>query len=181
VTDIATPTQVNWMDAVIIRHLRESDLPALEWEGEYIHYRRLYQDAYRRMLRGVTVLWVADLPGTGILGQLFIQLQCDRPELCDGVNRAYLYGFRIRPAYRGSGLGSAMMATVEHDLAMRGFTSITLNVARDNTDAIRLYRRRGYRIVAPEPGRWQYVDHTGMLVNVHEPAWRMEKMISLSD
>jgi ribosomal protein S18 acetylase RimI-like enzyme len=176
-TETVTPVRAAWMDAVVIRHLEESDLPALEWEGEFKHYRRLYQDAYRRMLRGLSVLWVAELPQMGLLGQVFIQLQCDRPELCDGVDRAYLYGFRIRPAYRGCGLGSAMIEVVEEDLLARGFSALTLNVARDNTDAIRLYRRRGFRVIAPEPGRWQYVDDMGVLVSVHEPAWRMLKQI----
>ena len=176
-TEIDRPLLIDWLGSVEIRHLREPDLPLLEWEGEFIHFRRLYQDAYRRMLRGLSVLWVADLTGFGILGQVFIQLQCDRPELCDGVNRAYLYGFRIRPDFRGCGLGSAMVAVVESDLCERGFSTLTLNVARDNISAIRLYLRLGFQITAPEPGRWQYVDHTGMLVNVHEPAWRMEKKI----
>jgi ribosomal protein S18 acetylase RimI-like enzyme len=177
VTEVANPPLINWMPSVIIRHIVESDLTALEWEGEFKHFRRLYQDAYRRMLRGLSVLWIAELPDVGALGQVFIQLQCDRPELCDGVNKAYLYGFRVRPAYRGCGLGSAMMSTVEQDLCSRGFSALTLNVARENMDAIRLYHRRGFRIIAPEPGNWQYVDHTGMVVNVYEPAWRMEKQL----
>jgi ribosomal protein S18 acetylase RimI-like enzyme len=176
-TEVVNRLEIEWMESVIIRHLIETDLPALEWEGEFKHYRRLYQDVFRRMLRGLCILWVAELPGTGILGQVFIQLKCDRPELCDGVNRAYLYGFRIRPAYRSCGLGSAMLATLEQDLSERGFSSLTLNVARENSDAIRLYRRRGFSITAPEPGHWQYVDDTGALVNVLEPAWRMEKHI----
>lgn len=176
-TAVSRPERLDWLAQVRIRYLEERDLPALEWEGEFIHFRRLYHDAYRRMLRGLSVLWVAELAETGLLGQVFIQLQCDRPELCDGANRAYLYGFRVRPAYRGCGLGSAMMLAAESDLSARGFSALTLNVARDNSDAIRLYRRRGYRIIAPEPGNWSYIDHTGTLVDVHEPAWRMEKYL----
>lgn len=177
-TETIHPLRIDWMEEVVIRHLEERDLPGLEWEGEFIHYRRLYQDAYRRMLRGLSILWVAELPDSEqLLGQVFIQLQCDRRELCDGISRAYLYGFRIRPAYRGCGLGTAMMERVEQDLRERGFERLTLNVARDNLDAIRLYRRRGYVITAPEPGNWQYLDHTGVLVSVHEPAWRMEKRL----
>jgi ribosomal protein S18 acetylase RimI-like enzyme len=176
-SEVIHPISMDWIDSVVIRHLEEGDLPRLEWEGEYMHYRRLYQDAYRRMLRGLSLLWVADQPGQMLLGQVFIQFHCDRIELCDGVNRAYLYGFRIRPAYRGCGLGSAMLETVQEDLRQRGFSFLTLNVARDNFDAIRLYKRKGFVIVAPEPGNWQYLDHTGVLVSVHEPAWRMEKQL----
>ncbi len=177
--EISVSVRPGWMDEVIIRNVREADLVGLEWEGEYAHFRKLYQDAYRRALRGLSVLWVAELLGTpGLIGQVFIQMQCDRPELCNGVDRAYLYGFRIRAAYRSHGLGSQILAVAERDLVERGYRLLTLNVARDNLDAIRLYQRRGFAVVAPEPGRWQYIDDKGELQDVHEPAWRMEKRLA---
>jgi ribosomal protein S18 acetylase RimI-like enzyme len=176
-TEISIETRPGWLDDVVIRHVQEYDLPGLEWEGEFAHFRRIYHDAYRRALRGLSVLWVAELDGSGLLGQVFIQLQCDRPELCNGVDRAYLYGFRIRPAFRSAGLGTLMMRTLEADLIERGYRFLTLNVARENLDAIRLYRRRGFAIVAPEPGCWQYIDDHGKLIDVQEPAWRMEKIL----
>ena len=166
-----------WMNQILIRQVQKDDLPLLEWDGEYSHFRQIYLDSYRRALRGLSVLWVAELQPIGLVGQVFIQLQCDRPELCNGIDRAYLFGFRVRPAYRGSGLGSAMMRALERDLIERGYRFLTLNVARENQDAIRLYQRVGFRIVAPEPGRWQYVDDKGVTRDVHEPAWRMEKML----
>jgi ribosomal protein S18 acetylase RimI-like enzyme len=175
--EIRASFQPAWMNQLVIRQVRKDDLPALEWEGEYSHFRFIYQDAFRRALRGLSVLWVAELEEKGILGQVFIQLQCDRPELCNGIDRAYLFGFRVRPAYRSLGVGSAMLRVVERDLVERGYRFLTLNVARENVDAIRLYQRRGFQIVAPEPGRWQYVDEEGRTRDVHEPAWRMEKML----
>jgi ribosomal protein S18 acetylase RimI-like enzyme len=176
-SEIRATSQPAWMSQLVIRQVRKDDLPALEWEGEYSHFRFLYQDVFRRALRGLSVLWVAELEEKGILGQVFIQLQCDRPELCNGIDRAYLFGFRVRPAFRSFGIGSAMLRVVERDLVERGYRFLTLNVARENLDAIRLYQRRGFRIVAPEPGRWQYVDEEGRTRDVHEPAWRMEKML----
>jgi len=50
------------LDDVIIRQLNKEDLPALEWEGEFKHFHNLYADTYERMLRGLTVMWVAELP-----------------------------------------------------------------------------------------------------------------------
>jgi len=177
--EIVVPVKPGWIDDVVIRNARETDLPGLEWEGQYTHFRRLYQDAFRRALRGLSILWVAELPGRpGLVGQVFIQLNCDRPELCNGIDRAYLYGFRVRAALRGCGLGTRIMEVVETDLVGRDFRLLTLNVARDNSDAIRLYHRRGFAIVAPEPGRWQYIDDKGVLQDVHEPAWRMEKRLA---
>ncbi len=166
-----------WLEQVIVRPITEADLPDMEWDGEFAHFRRVYAEAYQRMLRGYTVLWVADLPGTGLIGQVFIQLVCDRPELADGDERAYLYSFRVRETFRGQGLGTLIMDVVEDDLRMRGFQYVTLNVARDNPRAQQLYLRHGYRVVAPEPGVWSYPDEKGIWHQVEEPAWRMEKYL----
>ena len=68
-----------------------------------------------------------------------------------------------------------MMEVVEDDLRKRGFQYVTLNVARDNPRAQQLYIRRGFRVVAPEPGVWSYQDEKGIWHRVEEPAWRMEK------
>ena len=167
----------NWLHRVRIRNMQESDLPGLEWDGEYTHFRKLYADAYARMQKKLAVHWVADLPGEGLIGQVFVQLTCDRPELADGYQRAYLYSFRIRPAYRNHGLGSMIMEAVENDLRRRHFRSVTLNVAKDNSGALRLYQRRGYLVIAHEPGIWSYPDEEGIWHHMEEPAWRMEKYL----
>ncbi len=166
-----------WIRNVVIRQMQESDLPALEWEGEYTHFRRMYADAFKRQQRGFSILWVADLPGFGIIGQVFIQLICDRHELADGLYRAYLYSFRIKPPFRSAGLGGRMLAVLETDLKQRHYHQITLNVAKTNTRARRMYEAHGFRVVAHEPGCWSYIDHEGNWQHVEEPAWRMEKLI----
>jgi ribosomal protein S18 acetylase RimI-like enzyme len=177
-SSLAPPSGRTWISEIRIRLIQEIDLPALEWEGEYTHFRRLYRDAYRRHVQGLSLLWVAELPPQGLIGQVFIQLQCDRPELCNGIDRAYLYSFRVRPTFRNYGIGSKIMDVVEEDLRLREFRWVTLNVARDNLGAQRLYQRRGYRIVAPEPGRWSFIDDQGRVQEVVEPAWRMEKRLA---
>jgi ribosomal protein S18 acetylase RimI-like enzyme len=166
-----------WLDAVLIRQVRESDLPALEWDGEYKHFRRLYGEAYERVKRGRSAMWVADLPGTGLIGQAFVQYTCDRPELADGRLRGYIYAFRVRPPYRGNGLGTRLLVTVEWDLRSHGYRYVTLNVAQDNPRARHLYEKNGYQVVAPEPGVWSYQDEKGFWHTMEEPAWRMEKML----
>ncbi len=162
---------------VVVRQMVAEDLPELEWDGEYTHFRRVYADAFQRMRRGLSILWVAELPDHGLVGQVFIQLMCDRPELADGVERAYFYSFRVRECYRNQGIGSLIMDVVEADLRQRGFAYMTLNVARDNPRAQQLYLRRGFHVVAPEPGVWSYPDEKGVWHRVEEPAWRMEKQL----
>ena len=167
-----------WFDQIIIRQLVEEDLPALEWDGEYQHFRRLYAEAYQRAMRGNNILWVAEHPPRGLIGQIFIQLKCVRSELADGNSRAYMYAFRVRHDYRKQGLGTRLITHVENDLIQRKFKVLTLNVAKVNSAAIRLYQRLGFLITAPEPGCWSYIDHNGDQHNVIEPAWRMEKALN---
>lgn len=161
---------------VQIRHLIKADLPLLEWDGQFTHFRRSFKNAYYNARKGLAVLWVAAIPPDRIVGQVFVSLiSRARSELADGRRRAYLYSVRVRSEFRGQGLGSRLMDIAEADLVDRGYRISTLNVARDNPKAIRFYRSRGYQIMAPEPGQWSYIDHLGRRQHVNEPAWRMEK------
>ncbi len=69
------------------------------------------------------------------------------------------------------------MEVAEKDLRDRYYQWTTLNVARTNERARNLYECLGYKVVAPEPGRWSYLDDKGIRQYVEEPAWRMEKYI----
>ena len=51
----------------------------------------------------------------------------------------------MAPAYRGSGLGSQLLDRLEAHLRERGATDLVLGALPGNSDAIRLYERRGYR------------------------------------
>jgi ribosomal protein S18 acetylase RimI-like enzyme len=175
---VANPPSPPKISSVTIRQIKKADLPDLEWDGEYIHFRRLYAEIFQSSMIGKAILWGGFYPGEGLIGQLFIQLTSARSELADGSRRAYIYGFRIKASYRGYGIGNFMLHFIERDLVMRGFNLVTLNVSLDNPGARRLYERNGYHIVANEPGNWSYLDHLGRRRNVHEPAWRMEKSIS---
>lgn len=170
-------TENQWPDRVIIRHLTFEDLPQLEWDGEYTHYRQVYLKAYKSRNEGKTVIWVADLPSVGIIGQVFIQLNSLRKDLADGFYYAYLYSFRIKTNYRNAGLGKLMLNIVEKDLCKRNFKELTLNVAKTNTSAIRFYEKNGFQIIGSEPGEWSFRDHKDKLQKVVEPAWKMVKVL----
>jgi len=103
-----------------IRKATREDLPSLEWDGEFTHFRRLFAEAYRYTETGEALMWVAEQIDTGIIGQLFVLMESLNTTLADGHTRAYIYGFRVRPAYRGAGVGSRLLQTAETDLARRG-------------------------------------------------------------
>jgi ribosomal protein S18 acetylase RimI-like enzyme len=174
----APPNQQDddWLARVEVRQVKKSDLRALEWEGAYKRFRRIYADVFQRTQFGQAVMWVADLPGYGLVGQVFVQLNSDhRPELANGKTRAYVHAFRVRPLFRNAGLGTLLMQTAEADLLARHYQTVILAVAKDNPAARRLYERLGYEVFANDSGRWSYRDDRGMLQHVVEPGWRMRK------
>jgi ribosomal protein S18 acetylase RimI-like enzyme len=67
------------------------------------------------------------------------------------------------------------MGFIEDDLRQRGYKLVTLNVAKENQAAQRLYQRLGYRVVGSRPGTWSFRDPDGVLHRVKEPSWRMVK------
>lgn len=160
-----------------IRPVKKADLQALEWDGEYKKYRRMYADIFYSTLVGKTLMWVVEVEGGEIIGQAFVMLKSGELDAADGKKRAYFFGFRVRDAWRNRGIGSCVMRFVEGDLFERGYQYITLNVAKDNADAIRLYQRLGYKIVGSHAGRWSFIDDQGIVQYVNEPSWRMIKRI----
>ncbi len=165
----------------VIRLIRDSDLIALEWDGEYIRYRRVYRDVYEQYRIGRTLPWVIDLPTAGIIGQLFVQLDGQNKSLADGYLRAYLFSFRVKPAYQKQGWGSALLEYVENYLRDKGFEWTTLKVSKSNDNARQFYEHRGYIVVGEDGGEWRYIDHLGAQQAVIDPSYRMEKWIGRKD
>ncbi|MEJ0041459.1 MAG: N-acetyltransferase [Rhizomicrobium sp.] len=69
-------------------------------------------------------------------------------------------GFYVRPAFRGCGVGDALMKAAL-DEAARSVEHVTLTVTASNAGAIRLYERNGFTVVGRLPAsiRIDGVDH----------------------
>jgi ribosomal protein S18 acetylase RimI-like enzyme len=167
----------HWFESIVIRLVNMSDLPSLEWNGEYTYLRNVYKNAFERQIKGKNKLWVAEIPQVGLIGQVFVQLISARTDLANGKDRAYLYAFRIKEMFRNRGVGSKILKTVEADLLSHDFKETTLNVARDNLKAIHFYQRHAYKIVSKESGEWSFRDHNDQIQYVVEPAWKMVKRL----
>jgi ribosomal protein S18 acetylase RimI-like enzyme len=165
------------MNPLCIRQAEKTDLTALEWDGDYSHFRRLYAETFMMVEQGAALIWIAEINGSGLIGQCFVSFRRNRPELADGTTRAYIYGFRVKPKFRNRGIGTHIMRTIEEDLHQRKYQQVTLNVGQDNHAARRFYERLGYVVVGSDPGYWSYVDDKGRRIDMHEPAWRMVKTL----
>jgi GNAT superfamily N-acetyltransferase len=160
------------------RAAEAADLPKLEWYGQYAHYRNLFRRAYREQIQGRRLMLLADCQSFPI-GHVFIQFTSNNPVIADGRQRAYLYSFRVMEMFRGRGIGTRLLAEAEHITRSRGMQVVTLAVSKENPGALRLYERLGYEIFADEAGRWSYTDHNGVIQNVNEPCWLLEKWLRL--
>ena len=89
-----------------------------------------------------------------------------------GFSRSMLAGFQRK------GVGTALVKAVEAIAAGRDLDEVNLEVTTDNRDAIRLYRRLGYRKCGdPEMDRWNRMRDDGSSETIEVPVLVMVKRL----
>ncbi len=80
-------------------------------------------------------------------------LAVEREEIVGGVvsmttsDAAWVMELAVRPAWRGRGIGTALLSSAFADLSRRGVAEVRLNVdAGNETGATRLYERAGMTV-----------------------------------
>jgi len=80
----------------------------------------------------------------GIVGYAFVRLDDGSDDTFPlGERYAELYSLSVAPAWRGRGIGTLLLDLVDAELASRGIRDLTVAVMVGNSDAQRLYERRG--------------------------------------
>ncbi|AGN84518.1 hypothetical protein H650_04665 [Enterobacter sp. R4-368] len=87
----------------------------------------------------LTTITLVDNGMTRIVGSLWY-----RADFID--KSAFIYDFYLRPAFRGKGLGSQSMQSLESNLRAAGIRQIKLRVAAENEHARKVYEANGYQI-----------------------------------
>jgi ribosomal protein S18 acetylase RimI-like enzyme len=80
------------------------------------------------------------------VGYAFVRLEQGADDTFPiGERYAELYSLSVAPEWRGQGLGTRLLDFVDAELASRGIRDLIVSVMLGNTDAQRLYERRGLR------------------------------------
>jgi ribosomal protein S18 acetylase RimI-like enzyme len=159
-----------------IRKATIEDVKHLEWNGQFTHFRKLFRRAYLEQRNGKRLMLVMDFNGYPI-ARLFIQFISTDGVIADGKSRGYIYSFTVMEHFRSLGIGTQMLAFAENILQKQGYRWATISVAKENTRALKLYKRQKYRIYGEDSGQWQYRDHEGKTHYVNEPSWFMKKSL----
>lgn len=149
----------------------ESDIPKLEWMGEYTHFRKIFQYTYEEQKHGRRLMLIADCNHFPI-GQIFMLMSDFWEE-----DRGYLYSLRVMEPFQGMGIGTALIQQAERIMRDHHLNYVSIAVARTNPQARRLYERLGYHVYTEDEGRWSYTNHENVMVEVHEPCWMLEKAL----
>ena len=89
-----------------------------------------------------------------------------------------LFALNVGAAFRRKGVGTALVKTVEAIAAESGLAEVNLEVTTDNEDAIRLYRKLGYRICGDTVmGHWQNMLYDGSSETIEAPLYVMVKRL----
>ena len=62
-----------------------------------------------------------------------------------GMRPLYVEEFAVAPQYHGMGVGTFMLEQIEHAARLRGLTHVVLEVAENNDDALKFYRKRHFQ------------------------------------
>jgi ribosomal protein S18 acetylase RimI-like enzyme len=105
--------------------------------------RALYAE---RLSAGSAFLVLASRDGTTV-GYALVCIE-EGPDDTFPVGERYaeLYSLSVAPAVRGQGIGTLLLDYVDRELADRAIRDLKVAVMVGNTDARRLYERRGLRL-----------------------------------
>lgn len=171
-----SPIRSAGLNNLRIRPIVKDDLPQLEWNGLFTHFRQVFWKSFIEQQLGDRHLLVAEL-NDQIIGRLFILHRRSQFERPPAQRSGYLYSFYVLEPFRGSGIGSALLTAAEAHLISLQIYTATMAVARTNHSALRLYQRHGYRLTGKDNGEWSYLDHLGVLRKVTEPCYFLEKSL----
>lgn len=155
----ATPAT---LPAARLRPATLGDLDALlRLETACFATDRLSRRSFRRAITNPNAICLVSAVGRQLQGYALVSLRRNS-------RLARLYSIAIDPAWRGQRLGEALLTACETAAREAGCIAMRLEIRRDNSAGLHLYRRMGYR---------QFGVHADYYED-HMDALRMEKPLA---
>lgn len=135
---------------VVFRDAQPVDLDELGWSGGTAH-QAVLADTLRASWDGEAVLVVGELPNQRIIAHGALDLRGEDPKI---------WLLAVHEAWRSLGVGSALLAELEHRAQIAGCERVWLSVEEDNPRARALYAARGYELTGGIVETWPLDDGT---------------------
>jgi ribosomal protein S18 acetylase RimI-like enzyme len=135
---------------VAVHHQHAATMPQLAPYVSDDETWRVWRELYEELLAKTDTLLLLACVGETVVGYgLSHVLPFDETWIPDtwvtGPRIGEIESLSVLPQYRGSGLGSVLLDRLEQHLYATGVKDLILGALPGNTDAIRLYERRGYQ------------------------------------
>jgi ribosomal protein S18 acetylase RimI-like enzyme len=145
---------------VAVHHQHQASMPELSPYVDDGTTWKIRRALYAELLaKDDTVLLLTDvddaLVGYGLAHVMPVQETWVADTWRTGPRIGEIESLSVLPAHRGAGIGTALLDGLERALAEQGVVDLVLGVLPGNTDAVRLYERRGYRPT------WSYLSRFG--------------------
>lgn len=132
-----------------VRPAARGDLDALvALEDATFDVDRISRAQWRRHLASSSAMVLVAGPSAHLEGAAVVFFR-------RGSRKARLYSLAVADTARGRGLGAALLAAAEAAAVERGCQGMRLEVRTDNTAAVALYTRHGYRCTARLPAFYE--------------------------
>ncbi|WP_274365663.1 GNAT family N-acetyltransferase [Paenibacillus thermotolerans] len=96
-----------------------------------------------RIEHDVQEIWVAEYKNM-LIGELHLIWISEDKDEANGINRAYLFSYRVHPDYQGKGIGSRLMKKVLHRILEKGFNEVTIGVEQAEKQLVQMYNAWGF-------------------------------------
>ena len=165
---------------LLVRDARPTDLEGLTAVA-YADRPAIHRDRLRDAASGHLRFLVAERDGAIVgFGLLVLSRPATWPDAGTTDRLPGILDLYVAEAYRGQGVGTAMIQRLEEISVNEGYDELFLSVdPNENARAYALYTRLGYQALQAEPyrDRWRFVDSDGC---VHEgEEWRVDMVKKL--
>lgn len=89
-------------------------------------------------------LWIVDNCGE-LIAELYIFWNSIDKDEANGIFRAYLCAFKVKPHYQGKGIGTKLINHAFLHIKARSFSEVTIGIDNDDYDKLsNLYKKYGF-------------------------------------